>query len=254
MNWSKVKTILIALFLVINVILAGINFFRWNREESISKKTVGNVIKVLENYNVRIEEDLISKEVPELKNLVVRNIIGTEAEFLGGILGRSYWKEDNRFSSGDKSVTIEGNRFVIKEKRAMESLGDAEKWLNDNGIDLSRTMKEEKVGEFVFKTIYEGLEVFESRIYVYTDGEYAVAEGFFLEVSSEEKKQKEARRITSVLPLLIKDGCRDCEIVEISTGYMCDISGSERFSEATASPVYKILTSDGKEYYYSAYM
>lgn len=252
MNWPRIKTVLICLFLVIDIFLAGWDISQRHGKNAVSDEVIENTITLLEDRDIKISPELIRRSVPKMETVTAKNAMADEAEFIGNILGAGYAKEDNRFYIPGKEVIIDTNSFKIAEDKTLNSLEDAKKWLEENGFDLSGTVETEYMGSYVFKTVYNGYELFGSNITVRREENKAIAEGSFLYVFKSGEKSENILHVTSVLPQLISDGARNSEITNITPGYMCTAAGSTRFAEASASPVYRIILSDGREIFYDA--
>lgn len=252
MNWPKIKTVLICLFLVIDLFLAGWDISQRHGKNTVTEDVIENTITLLEDRTIKVSPELIRRSVPNMETVTAKNAMADEAEFIGEILGSGYAKEDNRFYISGKEVIVDANSFKIIEDKTVNSLEEAKKWLEDNGFDLSGTVETEYMGSYVFKTVYNGFELFESNITVKREENKTIAEGSFLYASESGAKNEKILHVTSVLPRLISDGVQNSEITNITPGYMCMSVGDARFTEATASPVYRIILSDGREFFYDA--
>lgn len=253
MNWSRIKTILIGLFLVIDLFLLIFNTTLRREGRTVSDRVIEDTQAVLSAQGITVSRALLSAKTPDMSRLSAENVLADEAAFLGRVLGSGYTKDGQTFTRGDKTVTLSGNTFVLREKRRISSVAEAGEWLSDQGFDLSATAQTEYNGLYVFRTMYSGLEVFGSRITARQEGDEAVAEGSFLYIrGAENEKQSQTRHITSVLPRILAEGAKSCEVVGVYPGYMCIQSMQERFTEATANPVYRIVLSDGQEFFYNA--
>ncbi len=252
MKWYKIKTILIALFLAIDIFLGFWNLSINKEEKEVSQEVIDNTIEMLSKRDIEVSPLLIEKELPKMRGIVVENSLAKEAEFVGNILGKGYFKEENRFFLEDKELVITGNKFTIKEKKNILSAQEALNWLTECNIDLSGTKQIHYKGEYEFRTMFSGLELFGSNIKVRNEGEYAIAEGSLFYVKRENERKEEIKHITSVLPLLISSGVGKCEITGITAGYTCSSVGDNRFTEASAMPIYRISLSDGRELFYDA--
>ncbi len=253
MNWSRIKTVLIGLFLVMDVFLLIFNTALRHQERTVSDRVIDDTLTVLSQQGLTVSRALLCAETPHMSRLSAENVLADEAAFLGRVLGSGYEKDGQTFSRSGKTVILSGNTFVFREKRTIASADEAFRWLSDNGFDLSDTAQTEYQGQYVFRTMYDKLEVFGSRITVSQAGDEAVAEGSFLYIrGTENEKKSRPRHITFVLPRLLKEGVSNAEIVGIYPGYMCAQGTKERFTEATANPVYRIVLSTGEEFFYNA--
>lgn len=251
MNWSKIKTVLIILFSLINVFLIIWNVSLKQESRVVNEKTIEYAENLLEERGISMPEGMIDEEIPEIHPVMVKNVMAREAEFLGDILGEKYNKHDNVFDNGKRSVKLEGNHFEIEESVRLDNGDDAKKWLTSMGLDMKDTIKSEAKGEVEFASVYKGKEIFGSKITVKLGDKTAKATGSFFYVVENSEKDADIRHITSVLPKLIQEGITDCSVLSIKTGYHV-VTDGEKFSEAGANPTYRILLSDGREFFYKA--
>ena len=251
MNWSKVKTVLIIMFSLINIFLIIWNV-NLNREKyAVNEKTIETAEKLLKERGISVPSGMIEEEIPDIRPVVVKNVMADEAQFLGDILGSKYEKQENVFKNGKRSVKIEGNYFEIEEKISINNSDEAKKWLISLGFDMNDTIKSEEKGMVKFVSVYKGKEIFGSEITVSTGGKTAKARGSFFYVIENTEKDADILHVTSVLPKLIQEGISDCSVLSIKTGYRIVTEG-EKFAEAGANPAYKILLSNGREIFYNA--
>ncbi len=251
MNWPKMKTALIMMFLVIDLFLMVWNVSLHKESLAVEKNTVENTIKLLSDRGIEVSEDLIQPEIPEIGSVTVKNSMANQAEFLSDILGQGYLKEGNRFYTESREVLIKSNSFEIREKKEIESLDEAEKWLSSMGFDLKDTVRTKYKNGYIFRTMHKGFEVFKSRITVENKDGQAHAEGSLFYIAEADKGKSENIHVISVLPKLIKENVGGQRITSVTTGYLPVIDEGV-FSESKAGAVYRILLSDGREFYYSA--
>ena len=251
MNWSKVKTVLIILFLAIDIFLVIWNIRLQNEAGAVGKKTIENTAKLLAARGIELPEGTVTEQIPELKGISVRNAVASEAEFVGNVLGGRYKKEDNTFYNENSMVKITGNSFEIESNVTIKSAADAEKWLEELGFSLKDTVKAEYRGEFVIRSTYKGREIYGSKISVKPEGGKTRAYGSFFYVIEDSETDDDIVHVTAVLPKLIQEGISNCSVSSVKIGYRVENSEG-KFAEATAKPAYKILLSDGREIFYNA--
>lgn len=251
MNWKKIKTVLIFLFLAIDIFLIIWNIMLRHEALVVDERTISDTSMLLEKRGIKIPDGIIDEEIPEINGISVRNVLASEAEFVGGILGKRYEKENNVFYNDECSVEINGNSFVIESNVKIKNAEEAEKWLEELGFDLKDTVKAEYRGELIIKSVYKGYDIYGSRISVKVKGNTTVAYGSFFYVIEGSENKTEIRHATSVLPRLIQEGIANCSVSAVNVGYKVD-SADNKFAEATATPTYRILLSDGREIFYNA--
>lgn len=251
MNWKKIKTVLIFLFLAIDIFLVIWNIMLRHESKVVDEETIINMAMLLEKRGIEIPEGIINEEIPEINGISVRNAMASEAEFVGNILGNRYKKDDNVFYNDVCSVKIEGNSFIIESETQINSGEEAVKWLEGLGFNLEDTVKAEYRGEFLIKSVYKGHDIFGSRIFVKSEDGKTTAYGSFYYVIEGSETETDISHASSVLPRLIREGISDCAVSSVSVGYKVDDLES-KFVEASANPTYRIMLSDGREIFYNA--
>lgn len=251
MNWSKIKTVLIALFLLIDVFLVCWNVSQQRDRQTISTDAAANTVEALAARGITVSEGLIAPKIPTMGRLIVKNALADEVAFLGKCLGKGYRKDGSRFFKDGKAVELSGNRFTLTENRSVRTEDEARRWLSDNGFDLSMTRTVKENGAIAFQTVYGEYDVFGSRITVTDEDGTAKADGCFYTVDREEAGT-EVLPMTAVLPRLLAEGIERGVVTAITPGFSAAPDTAERFSEATADAVYCISFADGREFFYNA--
>ncbi len=251
MNWPKMKTALIFMFLIIDLFLLVWNVTLHKESIEVDKSTIENTKKLLSDRGILLADGIIEQDIPDIGSVMVENSMANQAEFIGGILGNGYVKEGNSFIKEERSVTISKNSFEINDSGEIKSLDEAEKWLTSMGFDLSDTVRTAYKGGFVFRTVYKGFEVFKSRIVVENQDGCVYAKGSLFYIIKDTEKRSENVHISSVLPRLLKEDIGEGKISSVTTGYL-PVTEEGVFREANARAVYRILFSDGREFYYNA--
>lgn len=126
MDWSKVKNILIILFVALNTFLL-VNIIDISRNEGVSKKTLSNTVKILNNNGVALECKipvyLKPTGTPEyMENVLNRGVI------LGKLLGNiplpslDVTQDGNIIESGSKWIKFNRNSFEYGNSNPTESI------------------------------------------------------------------------------------------------------------------------------------
>ncbi len=251
MNWSKIKTVLIIMFSLINIFLIIWNIASEQESRVVNEKAIEYAENLLAERGIAIPDGMIDEEIPDIRPVMVENAMADEAKFLGDILGEKYEKHENVFRNENRSVKLDGNYFEIEEKIFLNNAAEAKEWLITMGLDMKNTIKSEEKGKFEFVSVYKGREIFGSKITVESYATGTKAYGSFFCVVENSEKDADIRHITSVLPKLIREGIENCTVASIKTGYTV-INAGEKFSESGATPTYRILLSDGREIFYNA--
>ena len=111
MNWSRVKTVLIILFLCTDIFLLATYFTSRYESSRISEKVISSTISVLEKNGITLSRDLIPKYMPKIKHKEAENVISDYEGFAEKFLGKNIRKTDFGFESDHGSINFYGDRF-----------------------------------------------------------------------------------------------------------------------------------------------
>lgn len=257
MNLGKVKTFLIVLFLGINIYLIISSFL--TARFFIDSKTIDNTVELLKRNQISIDEDLIDNSFANLKNIDTNNIVYTKK-----------FKEANK----DGLFKTENDIFICeREFEGIYKLSDRkikkeiEKFLEASGFETEH-MKYGKIsvnkkGEKTYKIrcLVKGYEIFDSSIKVTVLKDSFKIRGSWYEPLSEDIKSRSGSRdvkyVTSVLLSMLQNEDimknKPFAIKAVDYGYLSAASyGQGAHVTTSALPYYRIITSDGKVYYYDA--
>ena len=87
MNWPKIKTALICLFLAIDIFLAGWDIALRRGKSRVSDEVVENTVSLLADRTITVSPALISRSAPRITTVTAKNPMADEAGFIGKILG-----------------------------------------------------------------------------------------------------------------------------------------------------------------------
>lgn len=120
MNFQRAKTILIFIFVFVNIFLLLVyNFFILNKK-TIDKDTL---ITVLSNNNVYVDEALIKDRDVSLKGVEVKNLVNDKENLLSSFLGKEYTKGEENYFKNDKAgllitdSSVDFSIFAPKERK-----------------------------------------------------------------------------------------------------------------------------------------
>ena len=177
MSWSKVKTLLIVLFIFVNAFLLY-NTFSTGGSSEISQQTVRETAQILKSNNVDIDPSIIRQKSETLKKAEISNSIDARSNLAANLLGHCSETEDGyvsekgrlKFSSVafyyenyDKSVKKE-----IDESNAIEVAANMlnEKKFKVNSSSVRDFTSVKKRYEVKFAKEINGFSVFESYIQI----------------------------------------------------------------------------------------
>ncbi len=260
MNWKRIKTFLIVLFLIINVYListtSGIAILRVTPKTRVEKETVSKTVKVIEsNYGVDISEDKIPTEFVNLSNIDVTNFVFTE----------NFEKKDYGFVQTESGFECE---FKTKTYSYTENIAKSEiiSILSSLGIDQSiYKMKFKKSDHGLVCVISEyvsGYPIFDGRIYAeFTSSMIKMKGNWYLPQQTEVKQYESSERLHDITSVLIDcvsrvsgEKSEKYGIENIAYGYFVGYHDENVITKsASAIPCYMIETDFGYKYYYDAY-
>ena len=268
MYWSRVKTILIILFLCINIFLLVSMMVTINDTITISQDTVENTIQVLKQNNIKVDRSIIPTKMHDLPILVMENLLSNPDIFAEKILGKDFTKSTGEeiyiYTAGDKYLTINGCVFEYVDKSPKEPIANlnvdnAQKYANETLEKFNLASKYmvldsvEKIGEGWYRLIF--FQRFEDYDILGCDVIMDISDQGLRKVSGTLLIPKEftgqkypIRHITSILIEFMKDPQRPKDtpvtIVDISLEYWMDTSRIN-VKQAPAIPMWKISTDKG---------
>ena len=147
MNWGRIKTILIILFLFTDIFLALSIFASQKKETEISPEVVNATVKILKEHNILVDKSVISPKIPQASVLQADNVISDYFEFARLLLGDGFSQDgENTFSAEDANLTFSGDNFyfeytlkpdIFENFTANEAQKSAFSYLKGLGFDIS---------------------------------------------------------------------------------------------------------------------
>ena len=274
MSWSKIKTILIFLFLFVDIFLLYNIFFKTGLGNEVSQQTVNETVSVLQKAGISINPDIISRKTLYMKKPEISNSIDNRQVLAENLIGKSkssenvYENEKGKitfsavvfnFENYDKTIKISG----ISENNAIER---ASEYLNSCGFDVQTdTVRDFTSGEngyyIKFGKEIDGYPLYESYldIYITPDGMLNEINGYWPEVYGQSASGGEAICVDStkvLINLLSAEGInldKKNEIVDIQTGYtLGGLPENDSPILLTLLPAYRIILKTGENYIFDA--
>lgn len=147
MNWGRIKTILIILFLFTDIFLALSIFTAQKKETQISPEVVDAAIKILADHNLSIDKSVIFPKIPQAPVLQADNVISDYSEFANLLLGDGFSQSgEYTFFTKDANLTFSGDSFqfeYISKPDVSDSFTENEaqksvfSYLENLGFDIS---------------------------------------------------------------------------------------------------------------------
>ncbi|MGE5328178.1 MAG: two-component system regulatory protein YycI [Deltaproteobacteria bacterium] len=267
MNWARVKTILIIVFLIVNIFL----LFKVNQKYSqkeLKAEEISNLKNLLSSNEIVLEAALPA-QIKLLPRMKVTNYIVEENQTTNKILGTSKWKVINNgveqiYSSDRKQLKYDGNGFVeytidIGKEEALKLLSNEIKAKEVIRNTLNKYLKLDKYTEGNVSRSKNGIIIeylyFSNKseilnnyinVNVIPEGEIIIRQGL-IEDNGFTSKSKKITPVDMIIELVrvLKDKGKTT-VKEISIGYYADLNKANeivRFGEA--DPAWKVKTDRG---------
>ena len=273
MNWSKAKTILITLFVFVNLFLIVILVVTNNNYITINKDSINNVVLLLGSKGIKVDAKIIPQKMNNVISLDVKRAMDSKQAFANVAFGAGNYKNDNDvYSSNIGTLKFDKGLFDLTytvpfQKFSKLSSEDAE----DNATAIlkrfkfdTKYLKTDSITKtpdgFIVNLIqkYKGREIVGIGLGVtMTKDGISEIKGRWLSGDIIASKPIDTRHITSVLVDFLnnKDRAQDkpIKITDISMGYHVN-SADYDFENKTlqAVPAYIIKTDEGRSYYFDA--
>lgn len=268
MDWKRAKTILLLVFFILNIVLSVVLYQNFKVEE-ISEQTIKNTKRILEKNKVLIECP-IPVSIGNDYSLQSEEKVLDKIRITTELLGEDYKENsDNSFINGTKSLVFTGSSgFEFQDTGSNELLktygkSDVDKYLRKLSKTLGLPFDEFKQDGYyqdlqthegarvAYKGVYQGYDIFDNYI------DIEVSKSGIKNIKYNYKKPINLTLIKdiNVIPayqILITKMTNFPEVTIISVGI-----GFKGYTVADTKTLYeslswRIMTSDGKEYFFNA--
>ena len=254
MEWGKIKTILIWVFVVVNIFLFSMYFSDLYSGNEISDEVVEDTISVLAKNNVVITKDVMPKDCSDVNIYNVENTYNTVSELMEKVKKTS--KSNGITYFNDENLSVKGKTFTCKvnSNEDVSDISDySEEQIEKTGLldDVDYNLRENggyvyfylKHGNMIFFDSYIRVKCTDKGIQeIYGNNWYCdkVTEGSLAQTVSPAQilidfavQMKFTQKVT---------------ITKVEAGYY--IGNRDETVRVTAFPVWEITLSDGGVYYY----
>jgi len=268
LSWSKVKTLLIILFVFVNGFLLY-NTVKIGGSSEISQTTVNNTVKILNRNNVKIDTSIIRKKPEKLKKAEISNSIDSRSKLATSLLGNCTETAEGYVSAKGK-IRFSSVAFYYENYEKI----NAKKINEGNAVDVAAEFLREKNFEVETSWVQDfsnarngyvvkfgkkinGFWIYESYIEVKIgeNGVLQSIEGYWPEVILDKNSSTEivcVSETTVLINLLSSEGFDtsvENEVVDIQTGYTLGGSPeSEKPILLTVLPAYRVILKNGENY------
>ncbi len=248
MHWTRVKTILIIVFLVIDLVLISSIIMTSYSTPVIDDTLIEDTISILERNGIKVEKSVVPKTIPSMGVAELKNV----------------WTDNDKaamlLTGGEstKSATFSGSEFYFTNtapspinvsktayKQAFETMGI---YANENYIELAN-------GKISARQSIDGNVIFETGIFAETaeGGGIAAASGYWILSDSansvSKKTPAQLAPVTSILINFTENPYKNPvgeEITLIETGYsLGTIYRDTQHKLVSVIPAYKLTCASG---------
>ncbi len=259
MDWYRIKTVLIFLFLAINLFLAALLGYASISENRVNRQKTEAATEMLAKGGITVSAEVPYKKV-KLGSLTLENPLADPHGFAGRVLGGETVQEGDTFRLGNQILSVSERAFTYESgvpgvtpskksakavKKCLENMGFSMKYAQSRieGDAVIFTLRADKVPLFGYS-----LSVFPT-----SDGTVARMEGTWVNIKTESKNKAQTRNAADALLAFLQEGNHaGKEITRVERGYGVLLEESETFRNADAVPVWRIETADGTVRYYDA--
>lgn len=258
MNWSRAKTILIALFLIVDLFLLTTIL---KGSDRISPEIISSTVEVLKNNGITIDKGIIPEKSQRTPYSEVENVITSYDEFAALLLGDDITlSSDNSFSADSKKISFSGNSFVYENSISVNDISNdknpqtiAAEFLKSIGFDLSEakvsSQRQGKSTNITFNNYSNSLPIFNSSVTVSVSGEIVTSvSGMWFNRINTNEPDTALKSITSILIDSVSDFEKGTRITSLHLGYTLPDSTTFHKS-AVLIPVWQITTEAGQLYH-----
>lgn len=257
MNWYRIKTVLIFLFLAINVFLAAMLGFGALSESRAAKARISAAVSALEQNGITVSAEVPHK-TPRLGTLTLENLKADPAAFADRLLGGKATRFGSTWQRDGKSVTMPERGFtytsgadaVPAEKKSIKKMKKA---LENMGLSMEYAEGTLQDGAVRFIQEVNGAPLYDCWLMVYpaADGTVARMEGIWAEIVADGRERADIKGAESALLSFLREDGTDKEITAVHWGYAV-LLAEEGYHSADAVPVWRVETAGGSQYFYDA--
>lgn len=268
MNWARVKTILIVVFLIVNIFLV-VKIVNKNGPQRLSQGEIENIKQLLSKNNITLKTQLPAS-IYFMRRIEVTNNVADMDGLADKLIGKSNWTKkkphqteilyvgenkelkikkngifEYKINQGVVNILSEAADSVIKEylNNILKSyITSTEHYQLDS---ISRNLDGYDVK---LKYVFKGIEIFNNDIQakIYKSGQIVITQGL-VSFSGFAGKPKKVSPVDALVKLIeVVDSNTPTEINKISLGYFATVTRNDEIIKyEEAEPAWKIETSKG---------
>ena len=269
MNWSKVKSIMIAFLILANLSLLSYIIYEEVSVNKRNSKMAQTITSLLSTRNIKVDEKLVFENAKKTsaQSVYVDNIILDYKTFSSLVLGENAILENpNKYKSDIAKATFSGDYFEVEAQKdkllyaekinKVNAQRVAEKYLKQLGFDTNKSEKNTEYQNNIYKVTFnkqiKDLSVFKIGVVVeMNENGITSFYGSWFNESSQNSTLLELKSISGVLVEYMNKKSGASEISEIQLGY--SMLEPDTFHESVyLTPVWKITDATGNTIYIDA--
>ena len=275
MYWYKVKTILIFVFLAINIFLLVTMIVSVNNSITVSDETIDNTIEILKDNGIVLDCEVPTR-IYNLPMIEMENLEKDPDIFASKILGEDFTANHSEdyyeYLSPKGKLTINNSKFIYISTLPVNEIADdlnnqtaegyAKKILDGFGLDttylvLKEVKEKDESFEVTFNQNFMGRDIYDTSITLSLNKDKTIKITGYWMIPGKKRTNIDNfphHSITSILIDFIKneDRPRDEKTVITDIILAYHVVPMEDIKEIQAIPVWIIETENGKQYYYDA--
>ena len=265
MNWGRIKTILIILFLFTDIFLAFSIFTSRQKETEISPEVLSATAKILEEHGILIDKSAIPSKISHASVLQADNVISDYSEFAHLLLGDGFSEEDkNTFIAKDMHLSFHGDKFRFENLSAPDisenfTLNEAQKsafsYLKGLGFDVSsaKVVSSDSYGglfRIKIRDYAENMPIYSSEtdISISKNGVHSLLGSWFNRRVNNNSDNKLKSPASILVDFASTYEGADSQIKSTELGYSV-LDSATYHKSASLIPVTKIQLGSGTEYF-----
>ncbi len=278
MNWSRAKTILIILFLVLDMFLIVTLLQTRAVSMKISDEMIQKTAQILNEHNILIRPEQIPKERVVNRNVIMNHYFEEPEDKADQMLTSPYetvyadeGEHEYQFESNEATLHIKGTSFTYNTKKVIQNFENNQDRIDKEsseklaemlvkmGFDKKTFMLENITlsdGKYTCEVIplYKGMKVHGVRMYLTAtlDDIISLSGNWFVATGTEEFADEKLLDITTVLlDLMYHPDFSSVQISQIESGYLA-LEEYLSSREMAVIPVYVIEDNLNNCYYIDA--
>lgn len=266
MNWTKVKVILIILFALINLVLAGVLYSKNTDDSRFSEQTIDEIKDILEKNNIEVPDRFVTSETENMLIPEATPIMSYDSAFVKKLKSTAQLNEKGDFITDDTAVSVYED--VVHFENAAEPVSEstnenearlaAEKYFSGFGIDISgcfeSAVKNGSTFTLKYTQKYQNFDIFGSSAEIFmSGGEVESANVTWYEISDEHIQSAKTVSPAEALLYFAADktrGGKSCAVRAVTLGYTAQSETGANIRNTQLIPSAKITTDIGSEFFY----